>query len=249
MSMAYKEFREKSGTDTLKVNITTNSGTDFYFYMPAEAEDLINKGSFRKSGEYISYYRRHSGSHSVVPLHRELFYITPDHNKDVINHLNQIGIDNTYQNLDVVSSAANNIYKLSRGYITSRRGLKQVRRQIEGKYYTVCKEVWREDEACSNAYYADYVWLKEVLKKEYYQFDFFKYRRGELDILDDERTGKISADEAVYRHIMRYADNAWVYLRFGLQQYFKDNHIAVPSYILNEEGLMVDANNRLLRLV
>lgn len=48
---------------------------------------------------------------------------------------------------------------------------------------------------------------------------------------------------------MRYADNAWVYLRFGLQQYFKDNHIAVPSYILNEEGLMVDANNRLLRLV
>ena len=49
--------------------------------------------------------------------------------------------------------------------------------------------------------------------------------------------------------IIRYADNAWVYLRFGLQQYFKDNHIAVPSYTLNEEGLMVDANNRLLRLV
>ena len=92
---------------------------------------MLFRSSFRKSGEYISYYRRHSGSHSVVPLHRELFYITPDHNKDVINHLNQIGIDNTYQNLDVVSSAANNIYKLSRGYITSRRGLKQVRRQIE----------------------------------------------------------------------------------------------------------------------
>ena len=62
--------------------------------------------------------------------------------------------------------------------------------------------------------------------------------------MDDERTGKISADEAVYKHIMRYADNAWVYLRFGLQQYFKDNHITVPSYTLNEEGLMVDANNR-----
>lgn len=216
--------------------------------MPAEAEDLLDKGSFCKAGEYISYYRRHSGSHLAVALHRELFYITPDHDKDVINHMNQIGIDNTYQNLDVVSSAANSIYRLSRGYVTS-RGLKQVIRQIEGRNYTVCKGVWREDEACSNAYYVDYVWLKEILKKEYYQFNFFKYRRGELDILDDERTGKISEDEAIYKHIMRYADNAWVYLRFGLQQYFKDNHIAVPSYTLNEEGLMVDANNRLLRLV
>ena len=56
MSMAYKEFREKSGTDTLKVNITTNRGTDFYFYMPAEAEDLINIGAYKSgSNKNIDY--------------------------------------------------------------------------------------------------------------------------------------------------------------------------------------------------
>ena len=32
----------------------------------------------------------------------------------------------------------------------------------------------------------------------------------DLDILDLERTGQISEEEAIYRHVLRYAaDNAW----------------------------------------
>ena len=42
MSMAYKEFREKSGTDTLKVNITTNRGQMYYSELQAEPFRITN---------------------------------------------------------------------------------------------------------------------------------------------------------------------------------------------------------------
>lgn len=37
---------------------------------------------------------------------------------------------------------------------------------------------------------------------------------------------------------MRYVDNAWYYYRFNLKEYYKDNHIGMPAYDLNSDGLM-----------
>lgn len=83
------------------------------------------------------------------------------------------------------------------------------------------------------------VWLREKLGTDYYIFDFLKYRRGSEDLLDLERTGVLSEEEATYRHILRYKDNAWYYLRYNLEQYFKDYNIPVPKYSLNEQGFMI----------
>ena len=54
-----------------------------------------------------------------------------------------------------------------------------------------------------------------------------------------ERTGHISEDEAVYRHVLRHAaNNAWYYHRYNLTEYFRDNHLKVPDYAIDEEGYM-----------
>jgi hypothetical protein len=54
-----------------------------------------------------------------------------------------------------------------------------------------------------------------------------------------ERTGKISEDEAIYRHVLRHAaDNAWYVYRYNLFDYFKDNHIPVPAFSTDSDGFM-----------
>ena len=56
--------------------------------------------------------------------------------------------------------------------------------------------------------------------------------------MDLERTGQISEDEAVYRHVLRYADNAWYLYRYNLFEYYKDNNIPIPVYAIDDEGFM-----------
>lgn len=54
-----------------------------------------------------------------------------------------------------------------------------------------------------------------------------------------ERTGQISEEEAVYRHVLRHAaDNAWYVYRYNLFEYFRDNHLKVPDYAIDGEGYM-----------
>lgn len=93
------------------------------------------------------------------------------------------------------------------------------------------KCVRTEEEAIQSAY------LLEI-EYEDYRYDFMKDRRHDLDLLDMERTGKISEDEAIYRHVLRYADNAWFYYRYNLTRYFADNHIPFPRYSLDSDGYM-----------
>ncbi len=95
------------------------------------------------------------------------------------------------------------------------------------------KRVKTEVEACQSAYQLE-------VDNENYMYDFLKDRRKDTDILDLERTGKISEEEAVYRHVLRHAaDNAWYYYRYNLSDYFKDNHLKVPDYAINDDGYMI----------
>lgn len=63
-------------------------------------------------------------------------------------------------------------------------------------------------------------------------------RRKDIDLLDLERTGQISEDEAVYRHVLRYADNAWYIYRYNLFSYFRDNRIPIPAFSTDINGFM-----------
>lgn len=78
---------------------------------------------------------------------------------------------------------------------------------------------------------------------EYVGYDYFFYldRRQDRDLLDLERTGVISTEEAMYHHVMRHvADNAWYYYRYNLGNYFRYNHIPIPDFSTDINGFMTD---------
>ena len=162
-------------------------------------------------------------------FHQEKAYNISGNYPDYINHINGIRYDNVNMNLDVVTSQQNCWCKPSKGYsITGRSFVPRIKvnsRQIHAK----CTRT--EVEACISAYQLE-------LQYEDYRYDFLKDRRKDADILNLERTGRISEEKAVYHHVCRYADNAWFYYRYNLTEYFRDNHLKVPDYAIDEEGYM-----------
>lgn len=239
-------YTQKNGVDIIKVILKpTTKFPNGYFYCPREAEDLVDKycwclcnsrSSMRVDANGGNYYNK-----PKLIFHKELFnfYHNYDWLED-IDHVNLVEIDNTNQNLNAVTHQQNQLNRFRRGYsYTKRDNCFSVTYKLSDRIYHPFSATHREDEACQQANYIDKVILKEELGEGYYRFDFLKYRRGSEDILDLERTGIISEEEATYRHILRYVDNAWYYLRYGLEQYFKDNHILVPQYSLDTNGFMI----------
>ena len=164
-------------------------------------------------------------------FHQEKAYNISGNYPDYINHINDIRYDNVNMNLDVVTSQQNCWCKPSKGYsITGRSFVPRIKvnsRQIHAK----CTRT--EVEACISAYQLE-------LQYEDYHYEFLKDRRNDLDLLDMERTGHISEDEAVYRHVLRHAaNNAWYYHRYNLTEYFRDNHLKIPTFSTDTDGYMI----------
>lgn len=151
-------------------------------------------------------------------------------------------MDNINNNLNIVTKQQNAFNRFTCGYGLSNNQLRLAfipRVMFNGKEQRPFSQVHTEDEACVLQNEVEQVWLKEQLGADWYMFDFKKYRRGSEDILDLERTGQISEEEAIYRHILRYADNAWYMLRYGLEAYYKEHNIPIPQYSLDSDGFMI----------
>lgn len=240
--MAVKDieyYRQQNGRDILKV-ITkpTKSHPDGYFYVDRYFEDLIKIHSWVIISKKKNVYVVAGGKAVRFLLHQEIANKCLGHYPVCIDHENGLGIDNICDNLTEATQTINmrNIQK--QGYQIGRPwklGGSCFRPHVwldESHIWE--KAVRKEDEACLNQF---------QLEAEYYSdynYDFLKDRRNDLDILDLERTGKISAEEATFRHVMRYAkDNAWYIFRYNLEDYFKAYNVALPAYSLNIEGRMV----------
>ena len=242
-----EEYKQQNGVDILKVYCkpTKNfpDGNNF-FYAPADAIDLVNAHGWyinphgRYGVDIIAKLRRGDYS-SLYHFHRELFKLYNNFECEyLIDHINLVEFDNIDENLNVVNYQQNRYNCMRRGYSFEGVRLKPVI-CIDGISKSPYDSVFTENDACCLQNELEQVWLKEQLGDNWYMFDFKKYRRGSEDILDLERTGVISEEEAIYRHILRYADNAWYMLRYGLEQYYKDNHIPIPKYSLDIDGFMV----------
>lgn len=235
-------YKMKNGVDILKVyckpTVKFLDGKN-YFYADARAIDLVKKYVWRLSkDENRVYVQAKDGWHDTCVFSQEWYKLCLGHPVEYVDHINSVGFDNINQNLNIVTNQQNQFNRLTKGYYYKNKSFKS-KITLNGQSCYPFPVVHGEDEACMQRNNIEQCWLKDGLGNDYYMFDFKKYRRGSEDILDGERTGIISEDEAVYQHIMRYAENAWFYLRFGLQDYFKDNNIAVPKYALDENGFMV----------
>lgn len=240
-----EQYRQKDGTDILKVYTKPTSkfpeGSN-YFYADAKDEDIVDSydwSLFRNRKNIAIIYRRRDVCYS---LHRDLAFKYLGYYPDYIDHINGVDFDNTDKNLNIVTNQQNLYNRPVKGYkITSNIHLIfKARLKIN---YVDClpfSSVATEVEACQLQYLVETDYLRGILKDDYYMYNFLKDRRNDLDILDLERTGQISSDEAIYKHVVRYAsDNAWYYYRYNLEQYFKDNHLKVPDYKLDEQGYMI----------
>lgn len=244
-----EEYRQQNGTDILKVILKpTKKFPVGYFYAPADARSLVENYSWHLTAQgrnRICVIRSPNVPYQGEPIlfHIKLFEYYNNYTwQGHIDHQDHIEYDNIDENLEPVTPQQNKYNIFSRGYIFDTHfnpAIFRARIVINGRTRFPFENVRREDEACNIQNYTEQVWLREQLGNEYYMFDFKKYRRGSTDILDLERTGKISEEEAMYRHISKYANNAWYYYRYGLQEYFKQYHIPIPEYRLNEYGFMV----------
>lgn len=237
-----EEYKQKDGLEVLKVLLvpTYKFPEGSYFYCDAEDIDLVKSygWGFITKGKtaYISCHIK--GKHAY--FHGLLAVKKLGHPVDFIDHRNLVGFDNCDKNLFNVSMMENQQNQPIKGY--------SLISKTDYRRNTIERDIWlshiklngrqrnfrqkNELEACVSRF---------NLEREFYTnpYDFKLDRSQSIDLLDLERTGQISAEEATYRHVLKYADNAWYYYRYGLEEYFRDNHIPVPSYALDELGYMI----------
>lgn len=234
--LGIEEYRQKNGENVLKVVLKpTKVYPEGYFYCDASDEKLARQytwGLMNQRHPYVVavFGSPYNYSRQYLLFHQEKANNILSYYPDYINHINMVEFDNTSRNLDEVTNQQNQWAKLSKGYSITRRSFQPYVKVNSHIIHAKC--VKTEVEACISAYQLE-------LQYEYYRYNFLKDRHKDADILDMERTGKISEAEAVYHHVCRYAkDNAWYLYRYNLFDYFRDNHIPVPAYSLDDKGYM-----------
>lgn len=201
-----------------------------YFYVNTEDLDLVceefRQWHFMGKWDEIAYvWRDYPIGLKYRMLHQYIYFAHTDEFPIIIDHINGVGIDNTFRNLRNGLQSDNMLNKRYRGYQECVDGFKS----CGGVYRFEC-----EAALIRNKY-------DECLRKiGWFIYDFFLDRRGELDLLDLEYSGEISHDEAIYRHVLRTAGvNAWYVYRYDLFDYMDQHNIEIPKYKYNM-GRMVD---------
>lgn len=239
-----EEYRQKDGSDILKVYLTPQKicPNGAYFYADVEDIDLVQGYTWYVHLKKYPYIRQTLVLEGMKQFssfyHDELFIKKTGHSPDgIIDHQNRIYFDNCDVNLFHVDSILNKRNSLSKCYSidSNNKPYKPYVAWMGKMIHTSPSRYCNEVLACEAIYKLE----QDVYKGDGY--NFLLDRRDDVDILDQERTGKITSEEATYRHVMRHASkNAWYYYRFNLEDYFKQNNIPVPEFALNDEGRMID---------
>ena len=244
-----ERYRQKNGLNILKVILRPQKQfpVGSYFYCDAEDEDVVylrNWFTNKPSMPYIQSSVTRDLEQFIYLFHQEIAYKRLEYYPDYIDHRNGVKFDNVYtENLSVVSRSGNAQNKRARGYIVRwDRGntflgeLKYEKKII--KLGTSYSEI-------------DAMYCRNRLEEKYftYGYNFLLDRRDAIDLLEDEREGRISHDEAVYKYVLRYKNNPWFFFRYELEDYYRQNNIPLPvrgkDYI-EKDGVLTDLEgNRL----
>lgn len=231
-----EKYRQKNSDDVLKVMLKSTKlfPKGAYFYADTSDEELVRQYTWCLNSQKQPYIRANGYDYRGTQkklFHQEKAFNILNYYPDYINHIDMVEFDNVNMNLDVVTKQQNQWYVQSKGYAIDGRSFVPKITVNSQQVYT--KYVHSEVEACQVAYQLEIAY-------EDYRYDFLRDRRKDIDLLDLERTGKISEEEAVYRHVLRHAaDNAWYVYRYNLFDYFNEYHVPIPSYSIDFDGYMV----------
>ena len=239
MVLEIETFKQKDNKEILKVWVGSkyDEKLKHYFYTDADALDLVKSYSWKNYYGYTTAMgadRNNKGKMKGYSFHREYMYQLLGEYPKCTDHINRIGIDNTSQNLRSVDFKENcrNVERLGYqcsdiyGFVAHLTGYK-------GKKHHYYADTEIEILALINSHKKRY-----RLKCEY---SFLEDRVGGLDLLDLERTGQISHDEATYEYVLRHASkNPWYVYRFGLTGYCLRHNIPIPDFSIDNDGFMIN---------
>ena len=200
------------------LKVFTDSKEMPYFYLPSDAEELL--GQYRWGAHKKGYgYVTAIKDRYLHYLQDELYrFYNGGYCRGCIYFMNGVLTDCTDNNLEEVP-VTDNYTGIPRGYEVYRHmGIKKAYRP----YIMV-------DGAGYTPYGKTYSEAEACIMQN----------RLETEWLEGNFSGASTLFVSFH--------NAWYYLRFGLQEYFKDNKIPEPDYYLDEEGHMVhpDTHRRL----
>lgn len=237
------EYRQKDGQDILKVIMspTKQFPKGAYFYCDAEDIDLVERGGWvlnygRGSTFYISCPAQ--GNTGLSRFHQFVMLKHTDEDLQVIDHINHCGFDNCSINLRNVSSQVNLMNVQSCGYASANYKILNSRRYNKIPQVIIHSEI----DACKI--------VCELDKKYCSYYDFYNDFSNDIDILNMERTGKISHEAAIHHKLSRYIGNIWYWFRYDFFSYFKergmDVYVQVPGYDLDDKGRLIEPYSRRL---
>lgn len=233
--MAIERIEEYPNTGVAKVIFkSTKKFPEGWFYCDIEYLDLVKKYNWClvNQGKNLICIMAHKNPYENIYFHQAIAEKILGYKPDYIDHINRLEIDNTDRNLNVVTQQQNIRNAQSRGYYIRPCGFTPIVRVNNRDYYNSSYKF--EAEAALATYH-----LRQLRYSDY-DYNFFLDRQNDLDIVDLQYTGKISEEEATFRHIMRYAkNNAWYVYRYNLFDYFKQYNISIPEFRLDEQGFMV----------
>lgn len=234
---AIQEFKQLNGKDILKVSLspTKNFPSGAYFYADVEDLDIVTSQTWYLHPSFKKTYVEAGSKYRGFKFSQELALKHLGRYVENIMYLNQNAVDNTTDNLSVVSDKEVQQASYCLGYRYSPQTHLWTASITLETSHTKRVRVSNEIEACM---------LRRALEVEYYRhpYNFLGDRgttQGAIELLDLERTGQITHEESIYRHVLSYADNAWYYYRFNLAEYFTAYHIPVPPHTLDDKGFLV----------
>lgn len=240
------KYRQLDGREILKVRLKpTKKHPNAWFYVDSCFEDLVREHCWFINNDYIEAHVGFDYGKTLILLHQEIAFRCLGRYPKYLDHESGLSFDNVGSNLTEVSQQQNSRNKQSRGYRIGKirkSGGSCFQPQIAfNRKIIYDTSVRKEDEACLRQFQL------ETSNYTDYRYDFYRDRRGDLEIVDLERTGQISSDYATYLHVKKYVEkNPWYAYRYNLFDYCNQNGILIPKYELNSEGRMVDAKGNIL---
>ena len=263
MILRKEYYTQKDGTEIIKV--FCNNG---YFYCDKADEDIIDNHSFEigKAGSKTNLVVPKTSvrindryvTKTFGQMYNKKYYGEYNPDGKVCDHINGVEIDNVSSNLRLASIQQNSYNQFTQGFTVNMRNDKYSQYNT---YYSAAVNVAKfpntkkrtlrpfgcvkdEISACKQQYELENIWLKDYIKDNFVMFDFTTFRRFALDILDLERTGQQSHEEAINTYLMQdhIRTNPWYWFRYSLHKFYDRLGVSEPKlnvdYYINEDNAM-----------